>query len=90
MKKEQSSYNYGECHVCGERMEEKQIKQEFWVKDKLILIEDIPAGVCTRCGEKVVSADVGQRIAVLMGDAKRLQKARTISIPVIQFAREAA
>lgn len=90
MKKEKSSYNYGECHVCGERMEERRIKQGFWIKDKLILIEDIPAGVCTQCGEKVVNADVGQKIATLMGDTKRLQKAQTISIPVIRFAQEAA
>lgn len=90
MKKEKSSYNYGECHVCGERMEERRIKQGFWIKDKLILVEDIPAGVCTQCGEKVVNADVGQRIATLMGDAKRLQKARTMRIPVIRLTQEAA
>ena len=90
MKREKSSYNYGECHVCGERMEARLIKQGFWIKDKLILVEDIPAGVCTQCGEKVVNADVGQRIAVLMGDTKRLREARTMSIPVIRFAREAA
>jgi YgiT-type zinc finger domain-containing protein len=90
MKKEKSSYNYGECHVCGERMEKKRIKQGFWIKDKLILVEDIPAGVCVQCGEKVVNADVGQRITALMGDTKRLQEARTMSIPVIRFAQEAA
>jgi YgiT-type zinc finger domain-containing protein len=89
MKKEKSSYNYGECHVCGERMEERRIKQGFWIKDQLIIVEDIPAGVCSQCGEKVVNADVGLRITALMGDSKRLQKARTISIPVIRFAREA-
>ena len=90
MKKEKSSYNYGECHVCGERMEEGRIKQGFWIKDKLILVEEIPAGVCPQCGEKVMNADVGQRIAALMGDTKRLQEARTMSIPVIRFAQKAA
>ena len=39
---------------------------------------------------KKVNADVEQRVAALMGDTKRIQKARTISIPVIQFAQEAA
>lgn len=24
-------YDYGGCHVCGERMEEKRIKQDFWI-----------------------------------------------------------
>ena len=38
----------------------------------------------------VVNADVGQRIAALMGDTKRLQEARTMSIPVIRFAQKAA
>lgn len=90
MKKEKALYDYGECHVCGERMEERRIKQGFWIKDKLVLVEDIPAGVCAQCGEKVVNAAVGQRIAALMGDAKQLQEARTISIPVIPFAQEAA
>jgi YgiT-type zinc finger domain-containing protein len=90
MKKEKSSYNYGECHICGEQMEERRIKQGFWIRDQLILVEDIPAGVCSQCGEKVVNADVGRRIAALMRDTKRLQKARTISVPVIRFARAAA
>ena len=90
MKKEKSSYNYGECHVCGERMEERRVKQGFWIKDKLVLVEDIPAGVCIQCGEKVVNADVGRSIAALMGNRKQLKKAQTISIPVIRFAQAAA
>ncbi|HXG18756.1 MAG TPA: YgiT-type zinc finger protein [Methylomirabilota bacterium] len=73
MKKEKSSDNYGERHGCGERMEERRINQGFWIKGKLILLEDIPAGVCTQCGEKVVNAKVGQRIAALVKDKKRVQ-----------------
>lgn len=29
-----AKYNYGKCHVCGERMEEKRIKQDFWIKER--------------------------------------------------------
>src|SRR5437899_1886346 len=65
MKKSRSLYDYGKCHVCGERMEERLIKQEFWIKRKLIVVEDIPAGVCPQCGEKVVRANIGRLIAVL-------------------------
>jgi len=90
MKRDKSYYDYGECHVCGERMEEKPIKQEFWIKGKLILVEDVPAGVCLRCGEKVVRADVGRWIRALIEDSKRLRKARTISVPVIKFAKKVA
>jgi YgiT-type zinc finger domain-containing protein len=84
-KREKSLYNYGECHICGERMEERRIKQEFWIKSKLIVIEDVPAGVCPQCGEKVVKADVGRWIATLIKDSRRLRTARTISVPLISF-----
>jgi YgiT-type zinc finger domain-containing protein len=90
MKKSQSLYDYGKCHVCGERMEERLIKQGFWIKRKLIVVEDIPAGVCPQCGEKVVRANIGRLIAVLLEDVKRLRKARTISVPVLSFAEEVA
>ena len=83
-------YDYGECHLCGEQMKARRTKQEFWIKGKLIVIENVPAGVCPQCGEKVVKADVGRRISALIEDSKELRKARTMSVPVIRFAKEVA
>lgn len=83
-------YDYGRCHVCGERMEQRRINQEFWIKGKLIVIKGVPAGVCPRCGEKVVKAEVGRWIAALIADSKRLRKVRMMSVPVISFAKEIA
>ncbi|MBA2732705.1 MAG: YgiT-type zinc finger protein [Acidobacteria bacterium] len=82
-----TKYDYGKCHICGERMEEKRIKQDFWIKGKLLVIEDVPAGVCPQCGEKVVKADVGREIAALTA-AKKWRKARIMSVPVIHFSKE--
>ncbi len=83
-------YDYGECHVCSGRMQEQRVKQEFWIKGKLVVVEGVPAGVCSQCGERVVKADVGRSIAILVGNSKRLQKARRMSVPVIRFARQVA
>lgn len=83
-------YDYGQCHVCGEQMQEKHIKQDFWIKGNLIVIEDVPAGVCPQCGEKIVNAVTGQQIAALLADTKTVQKARKISVPVISLLEEAA
>lgn len=83
-------YDYGKCHICGERMEEKRIKQDFWLKGELVVIEDVPAGVCPQCGEKVVKADVGRQLAGLLADATRRPTARTISVPVIPYIKEVA
>jgi YgiT-type zinc finger domain-containing protein len=88
VKSKEKAYNYGLCHVCGERMQQKMISQDFWIKGKLIVIEDVPAGVCPQCGEKVVKADIGREIAALIADPDRLRKARTMSVPVIHFAKE--
>jgi YgiT-type zinc finger domain-containing protein len=83
-------YDYGTCHVCGEQMEERRVSQDLWLKRKLIVVEDVPAGVCPRCGEKVVRADVGRWIASLADDARRLRRARTISVPVVRFVDDVA
>jgi len=71
-------------------MEEREIKQDFWIKGQLVVIEEVPTGVCPRCGEKMVKAEVGQQIAALIGDSKRIRQARSISVPVIRFIKEVA
>lgn len=84
-----STYNYGKCHVCGEQMEERKIKQDFWLKGKLIVVESVPAGVCPQCGEKIVRADVGRRLASLLQNRSRLRK-KTIAVPVVRYVKEVA
>jgi len=78
-------YNYGECEICNTPLQERNIQQDFWLKDKLVVIENVPAGVCPRCGEKVVNAEVGEHIAELLKDSKRIDKSPTISVPLIKY-----
>ncbi|MEK6300840.1 MAG: type II toxin-antitoxin system MqsA family antitoxin [Acidobacteriota bacterium] len=84
------AYDYGKCHVCGEQMEEKTINQDFWLKGKLIVIESVPAGVCPQCGEKIVKADVGRQLATQIASIRRLPKPKTMTVPVIRYAKEVA
>lgn len=84
------NYDYGDCHVCGEQMQEQQTKQDFWIKGNLIVIEDVPAGVCPQCGETIVNAANGQKIAALLVDKKSVEDARKISVPVISLLEKAA
>jgi YgiT-type zinc finger domain-containing protein len=88
MSNHKSTYDYGKCHVCGEQMNEKRIKQDFWLKGKLIVIESVPAGVCPQCGEKIVKADVGRQLVTLIRNLKRLPKRKTITVPVVRYAKE--
>jgi YgiT-type zinc finger domain-containing protein len=71
-------------------MQEKRIKQDFWLKGKLIVIESVPAGVCPQCGETIVKADVGRELGTLIGNLRRVPNRRTITVPVIRYAKEVA
>ena len=90
MNNHKQKYDYGKCHVCGEQMEEKRINQDFWLKGKLVVVESVPAGVCPQCGEKTVKADVGRELASLIQNRKRLPKRKTISVPVLRYAKKVA
>ncbi|MCL0060622.1 YgiT-type zinc finger protein [Dehalococcoidia bacterium] len=81
-------YNYGECEICNTPLQERNIQQDFWIKGRLVVIENAPAGVCPKCGEKVVNAQVGEHIAVLLKDSKRIDMAPTISVPLIKYEVE--
>lgn len=84
-KSETNRYDYGECEICDSPMVEKKIKQDFWIRGELIVVQDVPAGVCPRCGEKVVKANVGQWLAELLESSDRIANAPRISVPAITF-----
>jgi HTH-type transcriptional regulator/antitoxin MqsA len=78
-------YDYGECEICNTPLQERNIQQGFWNKERLVVIENVPAWVCPQCGEKIVNAEVGEHIAELLKDSKRIDKAPTISVPFIKY-----
>jgi len=88
MRKKENGYDYGECEICDASVEEKIINQDFWIRGELIVVEGVPAGVCPRCGEKVVRSDVGRRIMKLIENPERIAKAPRISVPALKFDAE--
>jgi YgiT-type zinc finger domain-containing protein len=78
-------YNYGECEICNAKLVEKRIKQDFWIHGKLVVIDNVPAGVCPRCGAKVVRAEVGKRLAVILESPRKWSKASVIQVPVVEL-----
>lgn len=83
--RKKKKYDYGECVICGTRMQERLIKQDFWLQGELIIVEDVPAGVCPRCGEKVVKADVGRLILKIIENSERIARSPKISVPAVKF-----
>lgn len=70
------------CHVCGSsEMKEERVSEIFTVGDRRVLVEDIPAQICVRCGEPVFSRETTERIRRLVHDQKP-----TKTVPLEVFA----
>jgi YgiT-type zinc finger domain-containing protein len=53
-------YDYGKCEICNTPLGEKTIQQEFWIKDKLVVIEKVPAEKVKEKGSSVcLSSTIG-------------------------------
>ena len=51
-------WSHETCEYCGGRIVEKRVTLHRKVKGKYILLENIPAGVCTQCGTRYYAANV--------------------------------
>ena len=45
-------YDYGTCDICETPMHAQSITQDFWIRGELLVLENVPAGVCPQCGPK--------------------------------------
>lgn len=44
MKSPKETYDYGECEICDTRLEDRLVRQDFWIHGELIVVENAPAG----------------------------------------------
>ncbi len=72
-----------QCHVCGNTIAKTALVSEvFTVGDRRVLVEQIPAQVCERCGESVFSRETTEKIRQLVHGAARPAK----TVPLDVFA----
>lgn len=71
------------CDYCGGTLIPRTTQIDFRVKGELIMIEDVPAEVCNRCGEKYLSAEVDAGIEELLRRNPTADK--TITVPVFKW-----
>jgi YgiT-type zinc finger domain-containing protein len=46
------------CYICGGEVINKRIRHVHYWKDEIVVFENVPAEVCTQCGEIYFSPDV--------------------------------
>ncbi len=46
------------CVFCGSKVEKKRVTFVYEDDDKYLFVENVPAEVCRKCGEKIYSPEV--------------------------------
>jgi len=51
-----------QCPVCGGQLRKDKIREEVWIEDKLLVIDNLPAKVCLNCGESIMDYNTMEKI----------------------------
>ena len=54
------------CEFCGGETKPKKVKRSHWFHQKLYIVEDVEAEVCTECGERYFHALTLDKIDALL------------------------
>ncbi len=68
------------CEYCGGPIAEKRVTLHRKIRGNYVLIENVPAGVCTRCGARFFTANVLKTIEESIHG--RRQAEREVVVPV--------
>ena len=49
---------YDPCEYCDGKVKKQKARIDHWWKGKLFVIEKVPVGVCSHCGERYYEAGV--------------------------------
>lgn len=77
-----------ECTSCaGGMLRHDQVSTALWRGDGLVVIEDVPALVCVRCGERYFEDRTAMALDMMKADkGPDNPPARILSVPVYIFA----
>ncbi|HAZ08417.1 MAG TPA: hypothetical protein DCZ01_07850 [Elusimicrobia bacterium] len=78
---------FGDCTFCGGPVEEGRIEYDYRRRGHLLVISNVPAGVCAQCGEKYFHADVLKRMDAAYHDIfdNRAAPERMLEVPSVTF-----
>lgn len=79
------THDYGTCHVCGGVMKERMIDHTLGEADDWLVVRDVPTGVCTKCGEKILRWEVLRRLEEIVQQRNQALPLSLIEVPVFAF-----
>ena len=70
-----------ECEYCNGDIREKNVTVNHWYEDKLVIIKNVPVGVCHQCGERYYEAAILDQLDILAQNSDAAQE--NISVPIM-------
>lgn len=73
------------CEHCGGTVREQRVDREAMRhKGSFVILEDVPVGVCDRCGARYFDASILRRVAEI--GRSTVPSQRTMEVPVERYA----
>lgn len=61
------------CFMCKGNMEEKKVNYVVDLGDRIIIIKEVPAKVCAKCGEQYFDDETAENIEKIVNQLKKLE-----------------
>jgi len=71
------------CYYCDGKLKDTQLTLNEQENGDFYIIEDVPARICTRCGEKYFDSRVLKKIEEMLESKVNVE--RVVSVPVMKY-----
>ena len=75
-----------ECFMCKGKLESKKVNYIVDLDNTIIIIKEVPAKVCTKCGEQYFDDETSKNIEKIVNQLKEL----AIEVTIVNYREEVA
>jgi len=76
------------CIFCGGKREKGRVRFIYEDEDRYLFVENVPAEICTKCGEKIYPSEVTDKL--LEFAKNKFKPEKIIKVPVFNFTEKIA
>ena len=79
--------SFGDCTFCGGAVQPQKIEYDYRRRGRLLVISNVPAGVCRQCGEKYFKPNVLKKMDEAYHDIfdRHKEPERVLEVPAISL-----
>ena len=74
------------CYFCGGKLQSKRATIPFVMNSSVVVVKNVPAEVCTQCGEAIMSSPIARNVDLLLTQVYHLKS----EVSVISYTESLA